>query len=172
MAQNLELKIKLVDPEIVESILINNNIELSGVLNQKDIYYSVKRGLLKLRVEGENSFLIKYLRNESGNDRWSDYEIIQLTNGDAEKFLSNIFTIETTVKKTRKLYWLLNTRIHIDKVENLGSFLELETIVEGDQEDAKKRFDKVVETLKLNLVNQIKCSYRDLLLDKQKNDTD
>ena len=171
MAQNLELKIKLESPEIVELILKENEVQLSEILNQKDIYYSIVNGLLKLRVEGDKYFLIKYLRDESGNDRWSNYEIIQLTNGDAENFLSDIFNVETTVIKTRKLFWLLNTRIHIDEVENLGNFLELETIVEGDKKDARNRFDKVVELLNLDLSKQIKCSYRDLLLEKMNNDT-
>jgi len=171
MAQNLELKIKLDSPEKVESILKKNDVQLSEILHQKDIYYSVEKGLLKLRVEENGNSLIKYLRDESGSDRWSNYEIIQLTNGDAEKFLSDIFTVEITVKKTRKLYWLLNTRIHIDEVENLGNFLELETIVDKDQEDAKDRFEKVVELLNLDLDNQIKCSYRDILLEKKNNDT-
>lgn len=171
MAQNLELKIKLDSPELVESILGKNKVQLSELLKQKDIYYSIENGLLKLRVEGDKYYLIKYLRNESGTNRWSNYEIIQLTNGKVEKFLSDIFTVETTVTKTRKLYWLLNTRIHIDEVENLGNFLELETIVEGNQKDAKNRFDKVVELLNIDLSRQIKCSYRDLLLEKMNNDT-
>lgn len=170
MPLNLELKLKLDTHKNVESILKSNNIEVSEEINQKDIYYSVKNGLLKLRIEGEKNTLIKYLRDESGNDRWSNYEIIQLTNGNAEKFLSELFTIETIVKKTRKLYWLLNTRIHIDIVESLGNFLELETIVNGEREEAIGRFNKVIEILKLDVDKQFKCSYRDLLLQKQ-NDT-
>lgn len=170
MAQNLELKIKLNSTNEIESILNRNNIPLSEVQYQKDVYYSVKKGLLKLRIEGNNYSLIKYLRDESGDERWSNYDIIQLTNGDVEKFLSDIFTVETIVKKTRKLFWLFNTRIHIDQVESLGNFLELETIVEGNSDDAKCRFDKVIELLNLNTRNQVRCSYRDLLL-KKKNDT-
>ncbi|MCH7827216.1 MAG: hypothetical protein IIC75_04465, partial [Bacteroidetes bacterium] len=110
MAQNLELKIKLNSTNEIESILNRNNIPLSEVQYQKDVYYSVKKGLLKLRIEGNNYSLIKYLRDESGDERWSNYDIIQLTNGDVEKFLSDIFTVETIVKKTRKLFWLFNTR--------------------------------------------------------------
>ncbi|HED07944.1 MAG TPA: CYTH domain-containing protein [Ignavibacteria bacterium] len=167
MAQNLELKIKLDSPKIVESILKQNNVPLSETLHQEDIYYSIKKGLLKLRIEGNSYSLIKYLRDESGKNRWSNFDIIQLTGGDAEKFLSGIFTVETIVKKTRKLYWLFNTRIHIDQVERLGDFLELETIVDGNQDDAKYRFDKVIKTLNLDTDNQIRCSYRDLLLEKK-----
>ena len=170
MAQNLELKIKLDSSNTIELILKRNNVPLSETLHQKDVYYSIKKGLLKLRIEVNNYSLIKYLRYESGNDRWSNYDIIRHTNGDVEKFLSDIFTVETIVKKTRKLYWFFNTRIHIDQVESLGNFLELETIVEGNSDDAKCRFDKVIELLNLNTRNQVRCSYRDLLL-KKKNDT-
>lgn len=170
MAQNLELKIKLDSSNTIELILMRNNVPLSETLHQKDVYYSIKKGLLKLRIEGNNYSLIKYLRDESGNDRWSNYDIIRLTNGDVEKFLSDIFTVETIVKKTRKLYWFFNTRIHIDQVERLGNFLELETIVDVNHDNAKYRFDKIIKMLNLNTSNQVRCSYRDLLL-KKKNDT-
>jgi len=135
-------------------------------LNQKDIYYSIGKGLLKLRVEGDKNTLIKYLRNESGKERWSNYDLIQLTNGNAEKFLSELFPIETIIVKKRKLYWLLNTRIHIDIVESLGNFLELETIVTFDKEDAIERFNKVIDLLNLDVNKQFNCSYRDLMLQK------
>ncbi|PIW69589.1 MAG: hypothetical protein COW08_06395 [Ignavibacteriales bacterium CG12_big_fil_rev_8_21_14_0_65_30_8] len=170
MPLNLELKLKLDTHENVESILKKNNVCVSEVIDQKDVYYFVKNGLLKLRIEGEKNTLIKYLRDESGNDRWSNYKIIQLTNGNAEKFLSELFTTETIVKKIRKLYWLLNTRIHIDVVESLGNFLELETIVTGKREEAIGRFNKVIEIMNLDVRKQFKCSYRDLMLQKQ-NDT-
>ncbi|MEJ2144810.1 MAG: class IV adenylate cyclase, partial [Acidobacteriota bacterium] len=37
------------------------------------------------------------------------------------------------VRKRRRLYLAGNTRIHLDEVEGLGSFLELEVVLSGSQ---------------------------------------
>ena len=57
----------------------------------------------------------------------------------------------------------------MDKVKDLGEFLELETLVIDGLEDAKKRFKDVINKLDLNLNNQIKNSYK-ILIDKKRDD--
>ena len=61
-----------------------------------------------------------------------------------------------------------NTRIHIDTVKSLGRFLELETLVINSKTDARKRFKKIVELLDINESNQIRKSYRNLLIESKK----
>ena len=72
--------------------------------------------------------------------------------------------METIVKKKRELWLYKNTRIHLDIVKNLGSFLELETLVIKGKKDAQKRFDDIIALLHLDLKKQILASYRDLIL--------
>jgi adenylate cyclase, class 2 len=162
MPTNLELKIKLDKKNSAEKILKNAGAQYNGLLKQKDVYYKFKNGLLKLRIENGSFCLIKYFRDEKGT-RWSNYELLRLEGKNVEKYLSEILKVETVVEKKRKLYIYKNTRIHIDEVKNLGSFLELETVVTRNKKSAESEFAEVVGFLNLDLKKQIKSSYRNLL---------
>lgn len=166
MPLNLELKIKVKSHIPFRRILKNTGAENRGLLKQKDIYYSVPSGLLKLRIENGNESLIMYERDESGKKRWSDYSVIYFESKKSEKIFSPLFEIETVVEKNRELFYLDDTRVHLDTVKNLGKFLELETLVVRGKKDAQKRFDKIIELLKLDTSKQIRNSYRDLMIAK------
>jgi len=169
MPSNLELKIKVKSYENIKKALKKINAEFVGVLNQKDIYYKCKTGLLKLRIENGNHTLIKYNRAEkSKDDRYSEYYLIKISEGKSEKIFSELFGIETVVEKKRLLYLYKNTRIHLDVIKKLGNYLELETLVLNGKRDAKKRFDEMVKILDLDLTKQIRKSNRDLMLEKKK----
>jgi adenylate cyclase, class 2 len=168
MPLNLELKVKLSSHKEVKNLLKKIEADSIKTLNQKDIYYKIKNGLLKLRIENGQQSIIKYLRNEKGKDRFSDFEVLHFSTGDAEKFFKELFKIETTVEKKRKLYMYDNTRIHLDEVQGLGSYLELETLVINGKADAKKRFKKIIGLLALNKYVEIRKSYRDLMLENKR----
>jgi len=168
MPLNLELKVKLDSHKEVKKLLKKIGADFVKTLNQKDIYYKINKGLLKLRIENGEQSIIKYLRNEKGKDRFSDYEVLHFSTGDTEKFFKELFKIETAVEKKRKLYMYDNTRIHLDKVKELGIFLELETLVINGKTDAKNRFKKIVGLLELNKYGEIRKSYRDLMLGNKK----
>ena len=60
-----------------------------------------------------------------------------------------------------------NTRIHLDDVNKLGKFLELETVIDGiNLINAKKEHEKVIKLLNIAQCKKIKKSYSDLLLNK------
>lgn len=165
MPHNLELKIKVDSHAKLINLLKKMEAEYKGILVQKDIYFKVKKGLLKLRVERGTFTLIKYLRDEKGK-RWSNYELLKLNGKNPEKYFRDIFEIVAVVMKKRKLYLHDNTRIHLDDVKGLGKFLELETLLVGNRDDAQKRFNKTVRLLKLDLSKQIRSSYKTLLTGK------
>jgi predicted adenylyl cyclase CyaB len=122
--------------------------------------------LLKLRVEDEGESLIKYNRDEVNPDRFSNYEVIYLKSSGSEKFFNSIFTVEAIVRKKRSLYLYNNTRVHLDTVQGLGTFMEFETLVINGIEDAKERFNFLISKFEIDTTKQIKCSYRDLILNK------
>lgn len=162
MPTNLEVKIKIDSNAKLEKSVRSIKAIYKGMLVQKDIYYKIDKGLLKLRIENGSFNLIKYCRDEV-KKRWSDYEILKLEGKNVEKFLSQILKVKAVVEKKRKLYLYKNTRIHIDEVKSLGSFLELETVVVKDKKSASAEFDEVVRLLNLDLSKQIKSSYLNLL---------
>lgn len=167
MPRNLELKVPCNSFEKIIKLLVEINADYIGELIQKDIYYQIKNWLLKLRIENGEQSLIKYTRDETGKDRWSDFQVIKFSDGNAENFLKDIFKIETVVEKNRQVYIYDNTRVHLDKVNDLGKFLELETLVINGLEDAKKRFNDIINKLELDLNKQIKNSYK-ILIEKRK----
>jgi len=168
MPTNLELKIGVTSHQSIKKILLQIGAENKGILNQKDVYYSFSKGLLKLRIENGYESLIFYNRNENDKNRWSDFEFLKFVNGKGEKFFNKLFDVEVIVKKKRELFYYDDTRIHIDTVKFLGKFLELETLVINGKADAKKRFEKIKSLLKLNESKQIRKSYRDLLMSNPK----
>jgi len=164
MAVNLELKAKVDNHHNIKQTLEKIGSTFEKVLNQKDIYYKINNGLLKLRIENGNYSLIKYNREEQKSDRWSNYYVVYLEGKETELLFASLFPIETEVIKKRELYMYKDTRIHLDTVENLGRFIELETVVYDSKEYAKELFDEMVELLNIDLENQIRSSYRDLIL--------
>lgn len=163
MPTNLELKAEVKTFRKIKTTLNKINAEYKGVLNQKDTYFKAKGFLLKLRrVNGEYE-LIKYIRDEKGKKRWSNFELLFIEGKNPEKFLSDFLKVEAVVEKKRELYLFKNTRIHLDTVKNLGKFIELETIVDKGKRDAQQRFNEIVELLDLDLSAQIKTSYRFLV---------
>lgn len=168
MAKNLEIKVKIKSHKAVKEILRTKKIQLKDILNQKDIYYKVYRGILKLRIENGNQTLIFYDRNEKSKKRWSDYYLLDLSSVDAHKYLKRFLDTTVVVKKKRELYIYKNTRIHLDFVQGLGYFLELETRVVKGLKDAEKRFDYLLNLMKLKSETEIRASYKDLLMAKNK----
>jgi predicted adenylyl cyclase CyaB len=163
---NLELKIKIDSFESLIEKLKFINAKRDSILLQKDIYYKIPTGLIKLRTESGTKTLIYYNRDEISKNRWSDFNLLKIDDENAEEFLNKLFEIEQVVEKERQLFWFNNTRIHLDKVKELGNFLELETLMIDGKADAEKRFDEMVNLLNLDLSKQIKKSYKNLISEK------
>lgn len=166
MPTNLELKVKLHSFASVEGGLKKIKAKHTALLKQKDIYYRSTTGLMKLRVVNGKQEFIYYERNENTKKRWSNYEVLAVERANAERFFARLFPVELIVTKSRELYMYKNTRIHLDTVRGLGKYLELETVVSGKKSDAAKEFAFVKSALGLDDFNEIRLSYRDLILQK------
>jgi predicted adenylyl cyclase CyaB len=74
------------------------------------------------------------------------------------------------VRKQRTLFLKDNIRFHLDRVEGLGDFMEIEYIVSQAQnkEAVKKEVDLLLNALRIQKESLIGCSYIDLLAEPAK----
>ena len=92
MPRNVEIKAFVKDLSKVKEIAAKLSGGQSGtVIQQRDIFFNVNAGRLKLRTLGgePEAQLIYYNRNDQGGPKLSDYHITCLTNhDDLEKTLT------------------------------------------------------------------------------------
>lgn len=105
------------------------------MLIQRDTYFKVPRGRLKLREEpGAAAQLIAYERPDLTGPKVSGYRLVELSNPDElREALAATLGISVVVSKARRLFLLDGVRIHLDHLERLGDFIEFEGVAaEGD----------------------------------------
>jgi predicted adenylyl cyclase CyaB len=103
-------------------------------LEQEDIFFAVARGRLKLRTQNGVAELIYYFRENTAGPRESSYLVIPIPDlAAARRMLALVHGQRGIIRKTRWLYLSGQTRIHLDRVEGLGDFLELEVVLRGGQ---------------------------------------
>jgi adenylate cyclase len=131
MGANVEIKARLRDPEGARSraeALAGPPVE---VLYQVDTFFDTPRGRLKLRRLGPDlGELIFYDRPNASGPKLSEYRLSRTSDpAGLLAVLSDALEVRGEVKKTRTLHLRGRTRIHLDEVEGLGEFLELEVVL-------------------------------------------
>lgn len=139
MRHNIEIKAKVSDENRI--IKESEKIAHSGptTIDQEDTYYDCRNGRLKLRKFSDNrGELIYYERGNGPDPRSCNYLIVGTSEPDSLKeILSRAFTIRGVVEKRRILYVAGQTRIHLDNVQGLGEYVELEYVLSPGQEEAE-----------------------------------
>ncbi|MFC2093848.1 class IV adenylate cyclase [Bacteroidota bacterium] len=172
MRKNYEIKIPVKDFEGIRKAVrkfLKNKTHKHYIESQKDIYYNINSGRLKLRIiNDEIGNLIYYNRKEHNKKRVSNYIISATKNfNELDEILRKFFDIFIIVDKRREIFTYENVRIHLDKVKKLGSYLEIEVIYDS-LKDAKKIMNDLINYFNLNENDFIKDSYSDLSLLKFK----
>ncbi len=165
--QNIEIKARLEDRANVESRLKALGARCLWTLRQRDTFFAVPRGWLKIReATGRPPEAISYERAaDCGGPRASHYDVIILQDAEAwKRLLSRVLPVDKIVEKERTLWIYEHTRVHLDRVDRLGDFLELETVVEGiSVEEARRESQRVMDTLGVNAADLIALPYKDLV---------
>jgi predicted adenylyl cyclase CyaB len=137
------------------------------VIPQEDIFFNVPQGRLKLRILApDRGQLIYYTRPDQEGPKRSDYHIAYTSDPDnLKRVLELAYGIRGVVKKTRYLYLVGQTRVHLDDVVGLGQFIELEVVMREGQGDAEGQ--KIAESLMASLgverSDLLEGAYMDLL---------
>ena len=165
MPKNLELKARIQSLPPVENIAINLPADYKGLIQQRDTYFSVPHGRLKLReIKGAEAELIFYERPEAGMERWSLYKIFPTSDpAGLLSVLEAAFPVHGIVEKERSLYLYKNARIHLDTVKNLGIFLEFEVVVESSEKQAQQLMTELRDLFSISEISILHCSYIDFL---------
>jgi adenylate cyclase, class 2 len=118
MPQNLELKARI--SSVSEAVRTAHHLkaQAKGVLHQRDIYYKVSLGRLKLRIIQDHSAeLIFYSRPNKKGSRYSDYFVLPVDDAILTNALcTTAFGQKVAVEKKRHLFFYKNSRIHLDEV--------------------------------------------------------
>ncbi|MBS1200615.1 MAG: adenylate cyclase [Proteobacteria bacterium] len=137
-ARNVEIKARVADLAAVEAraaaIADSGPVDIS----QDDTFFTCPRGRLKLRqLAPDHGQLIHYQRPDQGGPKLSDYVIAPTPDPAAlREALTRAYGVAGRVRKHRRLYLAGRTRIHLDRVEGLGDFMELEVVLDAGDDTA------------------------------------
>jgi predicted adenylyl cyclase CyaB len=146
--------------------------KLSGsagqTIHQDDTFFHTPAGRLKLRtLSASLGELIYYDRPDSAGPKTCHYRISRTDDPDGLRaVLSEALGILGRVRKTRILFLVGQTRVHLDEVEGLGDFLELEVVLREGQSEAEgvAIARDLMERLGVAPENLVEGAYLDLLL--------
>jgi adenylate cyclase, class 2 len=126
---NIEIKARCSDLSRIREILRSHKADFRGVDNQTDTYFPCARGRLKLREGNIENALIHYHRPDHQGPKQADVTLCRVKPDPAlRQVLSEALGVRVQVVKRREIYFLDNVKIHLDQVDPLGSFVEIEAI--------------------------------------------
>ncbi len=165
MPHNLELKARIASPDETERAARQSGARHSGILHQVDTYFVVPNGRMKLREFSDGSAeLIVYERPDDTPERWSRYQKLPVTDPRGLKgLLGQVFGVLVEVRKVRVVYQIENARIHIDRVDGLGAFIEFE-VQDSGREQSEKMMLRLRSLFSIRDEHIVRGSYSDLIL--------
>ena len=134
MPVNIEIKARCPNPEHVRAVLEAAGARRVGLDRQIDTYFEVERGRLKLRSGDIEKSLIYYERPDGDAPKKSEVLLHRCADPETlERVLRAVFKVKCVVDKRREIYYHGNVKLHVDDVESLGSFVEIEVIHDADE---------------------------------------
>lgn len=164
---NIEIKARYNNARRAEANLNALGAGLAGTFHQKDTYFNVGDGRLKLReLATDEGQLIFYKRENLAGPKRSDYEIAKTGDPEALRdILSKIHGTWVEVEKTRQVWLWENVRIHLDDVKGLGQFVELEAVTEEKGiEESRQRVETLMRALEITSDQLVEGSYGDIVV--------
>lgn len=178
MPRNVELKARASEPSAVFARALDLSDGPARRLLQTDVFFRMDPSRvpgepeprLKLRRFGgrdaKRGELILYRRSDDPDAVPSSYAVANCEDCNAmEVLLAGIHPVRGVVAKERLLLHAGETRIHLDRVEGLGDFVELEVVLEGgrDLDWGRRRADFLAEALGLGAADRCALAYIDML---------
>ncbi len=168
---NIEIKARCAEPSFIRNYLQIQNAIFKGVDEQTDTYFNVSNGRLKLRQGIIENSLIFYKRENIAGPKLSEVLLYKVNeNSDLlKKALTQANGIKVIITKKREIFFIENVKFHIDVVEGLGSFVEIEAIdSDGSMgiDFIRKQCSYYLQQLNIDEADLLTESYSDMLLQK------
>jgi len=136
-----------------------------------DHYFKIPHGRLKLRIGNIEKNLIHYQRPNRKGPKLSEVKLYPVHEPEKlNALLSSALDTLIIVDKQREIYFVDNVKIHLDRVKDLGTFLEIEAIDEDNRfsdEELLHQCQRLMNILKITSADLIHNSYSDMLLKMQ-----
>ena len=165
---NVEIKARCSDVGPVRERLREQGARYVGEDHQVDTYFRVAHGRLKLREGTIERNLIFYHRADEEGPKTSRVTLEPVAPGSGLKaLLTQALGVLVVVEKRREIYFIDNVKFHLDRVENLGTFAEIEAIDHDGlrgEEALRKQCAHHLALLGLPAEDLVSVSYSDLLL--------
>jgi adenylate cyclase class IV len=167
MPRNIEIKVRVdnVDALVPLAAALADHAPIE--IPQDDTFFRCAAGRLKLRTFADGSGeLIFYSRPDQPGPKQSSYSIAPISAPDSlRQVLSQAYGEVGRVIKHRTLFLIGRTRLHLDRVEKLGHFLELEAVLDVDEAPAAgvRELNDLMQKLQVRPVQLIDGAYIDIL---------
>jgi len=135
MARNVEIKARIAQVEALVPRVAAIATEGPTRIEQDDTFFASPNGRLKLRAfDAQSGQLIFYARPDQAGPKESFYILSPTSSPDTLRdALAAALGTSGRVRKVRTLFLVGRTRVHLDRVEGLGDFVELEVVLRDDE---------------------------------------
>lgn len=165
--RNVEAKFRLRDRKLIRERALALGFVEKPTFAQRDTFFSVALGKLKLREEQSAACLIYYRRDGAPGRQISDYEIVPVADCERMRLmLGEALGVLAEVRKYRTLLMLDNVRLHLDRVEGLGEFGEIEAVMSDadNVETMRHRVTRLLADLGVTRDDLVQLSYFELAM--------
>jgi predicted adenylyl cyclase CyaB len=167
MPANIEIKARVKDFKGLKIRAESLSDTPLQVIPQEDTFFIIPKGRLKLRaLAPDHAQLVWYARADDTGPKRSDYQIHETSAPESLKsILSLALGTRGVVRKTRYLYLVGQTRIHLDDVEGLGYFMELEVVMRPEQSDKEGQAiaEDLMRKLGIDSTDLLDGAYMDMI---------
>ena len=167
MPTNVEIKARAPEFEALRARAEQLSDMPVQTLTQTDTFFFTSKGRLKLRELGAGfAQLIYYERDDQEGPKRSDYYVSETHDAEQLKsVLARALGVRGTVQKVRHVYIIGQTRVHLDDVQDLGRFVELEVVLQpgqGEDQGQAIAYD-LIAALGVDRGDLLENAYIDLL---------
>jgi predicted adenylyl cyclase CyaB len=167
VARNVEIKARVESLAVLAPRVAAIADGVGVDIQQDDTFFAASRGRLKLRAFADGGGeLIFYERADTRGPRPSSYVVVPTAEPDAmREALGRAYGEAGRVRKTRTLYHVGRTRVHLDRVEGLGEFVELEVVLAPHEaiEPGVAEAERLMDALGIGRADLVDTAYVDLV---------